>query len=57
MAYEITLLSVYVSHIIVGRQWLGNHVPAATNMHATIEELLDMSFSLRSMSHQRKIDD
>jgi hypothetical protein len=38
-AYEIALLSVclYIS-IIVARQRLGEHVPAATNTNSTIEE-------------------
>jgi hypothetical protein len=29
----------------------------ATNTHATIEELLDASFSMQSMSYQRKVGD
>jgi hypothetical protein len=36
---------------IVARQRLGKNVTAATNTHAT-EELLDISFSMQSMSHQ-----
>jgi hypothetical protein len=32
-------------------------VTAATNKHATIEELLDASFSVRSGSYQRKAGD
>jgi hypothetical protein len=36
----------------IARQRLGTHVPAATNTHATIKELLDMVFSVRSMSYQ-----
>jgi hypothetical protein len=27
----------------VAKQWLGKHVPAATNTHATIEELLEVA--------------
>jgi hypothetical protein len=38
---------------IVARQRLGKNVTAATNTHAKIEELLDASFSMRSM-YQRK---
>jgi hypothetical protein len=36
----------------VARQRLGNHFPAATNRHATIEELLEAVFSMRSASYQ-----
>jgi hypothetical protein len=37
----------------IARQRLGKHVPAATNTHATIEEMLNASFSMRSVSYQR----
>jgi hypothetical protein len=37
---------------IVPRQGLGENITAATNTHATIEELLDASFSMRSVSYQ-----
>jgi hypothetical protein len=30
----------------VAKQWLGKHVPLATNMYATIEELLDVAFCM-----------
>jgi alkylhydroperoxidase/carboxymuconolactone decarboxylase family protein YurZ len=30
----------------ISRQWLGMHVDAALNMHATAEEILDALFSL-----------
>jgi hypothetical protein len=33
---------------------LSKNVTAATNIHATVEELLDASFSVRSMSYQGK---
>jgi hypothetical protein len=33
------------------------NVTAATNKHETIEELLDTSFSMWSMSYQRKVGD
>jgi hypothetical protein len=33
----------------VTRQRLGKHIPAATNTHATMEELLDMVFSVQSV--------
>jgi hypothetical protein len=36
----------------VARQQLGRYVPAATNTHKTIEELLDAVFSMRSVSYQ-----
>jgi hypothetical protein len=39
------------------RQRLGKHVPAAKYTHVTIEKLLDVSLSLRSMSYQRIIGD
>jgi hypothetical protein len=39
---------------IVARQRLGRNVTAVTNTHATIEELLDASFSMWPVSYQRK---
>jgi hypothetical protein len=30
----------------VARQWLGKHVPAATNTHETLEEVLEAVFSM-----------
>jgi hypothetical protein len=36
---------------------LGKHVPAAKNTHTTIEELLDASFSVLSVSYQMKVCD
>jgi hypothetical protein len=41
--------------LIVAKQQMGKHVPAATNTHATVEELLDPSFSLRSVSYEKKV--
>jgi hypothetical protein len=38
----------------VVRLRLGKYVPEVTNIH-TIEELLGASFSLRSVSYQRKV--
>jgi hypothetical protein len=35
--------------IVVSRQRLGKHIPAATN---TVEELLEAAFSIRSTSYQ-----
>jgi hypothetical protein len=52
-AYESTLPSVcFVFPSVVARHWLDKHVPAAMNTHATIEELLDVVFSMWSLSHQ-----
>jgi hypothetical protein len=39
---------------IVARQRLGRNVTAVTNARATIEELLDASFSMWPVSYQRK---
>jgi hypothetical protein len=40
-------LCVCVSPPIVARQWLGKHVPTATNTYATKEELLDVVFFMQ----------
>jgi hypothetical protein len=40
---------------IVARQWLGKNVTAATNTHATIEELLVASFSMWAVSYRGKV--
>jgi hypothetical protein len=40
--------------LIVARQRLGRNVPAVTNTHATIEELLDASFSMWPVSYEVK---
>jgi hypothetical protein len=40
--------------LIVARQQLGINVTAATNTHATIEELLDQSFSMWPVSYEGK---
>jgi hypothetical protein len=39
---------------IVARRRLGKNVTAATNRHATVEESLDVSFPMRSLSYQGK---
>jgi hypothetical protein len=39
---------------IVARQRLGRNITAITNIHATIEELLDVSFSMWPLSYQGK---
>jgi hypothetical protein len=40
--------------LIVASQRLGRYVAAVTNTHATIEELLDASFSMWPVSYQGK---
>jgi hypothetical protein len=40
-------------YVCVARQRLGKNVTAATNTH-TIEELLDVSFYMRTVSYQRR---
>jgi hypothetical protein len=42
---------------IVARQRLGKNVTVAKNTHATIEELLNASFSVGSVSYQREVGD
>jgi hypothetical protein len=39
----------------VASQCLGKRVPVAANPHATIEELLNVSFSVCSVLNERKI--
>jgi hypothetical protein len=46
LSIESLLYIVYIESIIV---------TAATNTHATIEELLDASFSKRSVSYQTRV--
>jgi hypothetical protein len=36
----------------VATKSLDKHVPLAMNIHVTIEELLDVMFSMKSASHQ-----
>jgi hypothetical protein len=48
---------LYVYLITVSMQRLGKNVTAATNTLAIREELLDASFSMRSVSDQRKVGD
>jgi hypothetical protein len=47
-----------LSNSPVARHHLNKHIPVAMNMYSTCtrEELLDTSFSVRSMLYQRKID-
>jgi hypothetical protein len=48
---------LYVYPPIVARQRLDKNVTAAMNACATIEELLDISFSMQSLLYQRKVGD
>jgi hypothetical protein len=48
-------MRLYVYTPIVDRQRLSKNVTAATYTHAAIEEFLDASFSLQSVSYQRKV--
>jgi hypothetical protein len=49
-AYFINASHQFVClYVYVARQRLGKNVTAATKLHATIEELLDASFSMRSL--------
>jgi hypothetical protein len=45
---------LYVYPPTVARQGIGRNVTAATNIHATIEELLDASFSMWPVLYQGK---
>jgi hypothetical protein len=49
--------SVFIFPPVVAGQWLGKHVPTATNSYTAIEELLNMSFSVWSVSYKRKLGD
>jgi hypothetical protein len=58
LSYQSCVCVRYVYRRIVARQRLGKkNVTAATNTHATIEELLDASFSMPSVRYQRKVGD
>jgi hypothetical protein len=50
-------VSVRVSPLTVVRQRLSKHVSAAMNTHATTEELLEVSISIRCVTYQRKVGD
>jgi hypothetical protein len=54
----LTLFCVCLCNLlIVTRQLFGEHVPATTNTHGTIEDLWDASFSMRCLSYRRKVGD
>jgi hypothetical protein len=48
---------LYVYSLIVARQRLGRNMMAAKNTHATIQKMLDASFSTSSVSDQRIVGD
>jgi hypothetical protein len=48
---------LYVYPTLLTRQRLGKNIIAATNIRAAIEQLLDASFSMRSVSYQGKVGD
>jgi hypothetical protein len=50
-------MCLYLYPSIVARQRLGKNETPTTTTDETIEEFLDESFSMRSVSHQRKVDD
>jgi hypothetical protein len=51
-SFPLVILCLYVYPPSVTREQLGENVTAATNIQTTIEELLDASFSKRSVSYQ-----
>jgi hypothetical protein len=53
---ESSSTEYYINPPIVARQRVGKNVTAATDAHATVEELLDASFSMRFM-YQMKVCD
>jgi hypothetical protein len=50
-------MSLYMYPHVVARQQLSKNIAAAMNTHATIEELLDLSFCMLSVSYQIKVGD
>jgi hypothetical protein len=48
---------LHVYHPIFAGQRFGKLVTATRNTHTVIKELLEASFSIRSMTYQRKIGD
>jgi hypothetical protein len=53
--YSQHSMGLYLYHLTVAKQRLGKNVTSATNTHAVIAELLDLSFSIWSLSYQRKV--
>jgi hypothetical protein len=54
-AHHSVCLYVYLSNI--ARQRLGKNLTAAMNTQRTTEELLEASFSMRSITYKKKVDD
>jgi hypothetical protein len=52
-SHQSVCLHVYPT--IIARQRRGRNITAATNTHKSIEESLDASPSMRSVSYQRKV--
>jgi hypothetical protein len=50
----VTRQRLYIKIHVVARQQLGINITTATNIQATVEELLDVSFSMQSMSYEGK---
>jgi hypothetical protein len=48
---SLSSVCMYMFPLIIARQRLFKNVTSATNTHVTIEELLDTSFSLQSVSY------
>jgi hypothetical protein len=48
-------VSLCVYSLFVARRLLGKNIAAERNTHTTIEELLDASSSMRSMSNQKEV--
>jgi hypothetical protein len=48
---------LYVYSSVIAKQLLGNNVTAAKNIYSTVEDLFNASFSMRSLSYQRKVGD
>jgi hypothetical protein len=59
VAYFINLshysACLYMYPPYIAREWLSKNVTVAMNAHATVEEMLDALFSVRSVSYQRNI--
>jgi hypothetical protein len=45
-------ITVKPEETAAARKWLGKHPPTTTNIHATVEELLDAVFSMRVVPYQ-----
>jgi hypothetical protein len=55
MVYFMNAITLCL-YLYVAEQWLVNTVTAATNTHATIEELLDTSFQVQSLYQFEVVD-